>query len=301
MFGDSLPRGASQWPEGIFYVDKGRAIHAFGRRAFTASLLVEIGKGGQGEKEILRSKRRGREIHEARSALPELPLPAEERRKEERRRPKVRMPGLRPPFVRHDVHIVVILETQLSNDPESGHPDIPGLPRLGDLMDTRDRSENRPVLEGQVPGRQPKMVGGIDAFQSRLDRRDALCADKSGRPCGRGLDDIRREDSKRRLLRDCVRFRRRRLLQALFGKARHPDEGHGRRSSGREDRERVQTDPRRGACPQSPGEEIGVGGRLVQIRARRQGIRVQNEADEQLLQLPQAFLRIPLRDQIHQT
>lgn len=38
----------------------------------------------------------------------------------------------------------------------------------------------------------------------------------------------------------------------------------------------------------------------MQIRARRQGIRIQNEADEQLLQLPQAFLRIPLRDQILQ-
>mgnify|MGYP006986256629 CR=1 FL=1 len=38
----------------------------------------------------------------------------------------------------------------------------------------------------------------------------------------------------------------------------------------------------------------------MQIRARRQGIRIQNEADEQLLQLPQAFLRIPRRDQIHQ-
>lgn len=259
MFGDSLPRGASQWPEGIFYFDKRRTIRAFGRRAFTASLLAKIGKGGQGEKEILRSKRRSREIYETRSALPELPLPTKERRKEERRCPKVRMPGLWPPFVRHDVHIVVILETQLSNDTESDHSDIPRLPRLGDLMDTRDRSENRSVLEGPMPGRQPKMVGGIYAFQTRLDRRDALRPDKSGRLRRRGLDDIRREDSKRRLLRDCVRFWRRRLLSALRRETRHPNEGHGRRSFGRKDRERIQADPRRGACPQSPGEEIGIG------------------------------------------
>ena len=70
--------------------------------------------------------------------------------------------------------------------------------------------------------------------------------------------------------------------------------------TGREDREGIQADARRGARPQSPREEIGAAGRLVQIRPGRQGIRVQNEADEQLLQLPQAFLRIPRRDQIHQ-
>ena len=70
--------------------------------------------------------------------------------------------------------------------------------------------------------------------------------------------------------------------------------------TGREDREGIQADARRGARPQSPREEIGAVGRLVQIRPGRQGIRVQNEADEQLLQLPQAFLRIPRRDQIHQ-
>ena len=169
LFGDSLPRGASQWPEGIFYFDKRRAIRAFGRRAFAASLLAKIGKGGQGEKEILRSKRRSREIHETRSALPELPLPTKKRRKEERRRPKVRMPGLRPPFVRHDVHIVVILETQLRNDTESDYSDIPRLPRLGDLMDSWNRSENCTVLERQVPGFSDKMVDGIKTFQSRLD------------------------------------------------------------------------------------------------------------------------------------
>ena len=38
----------------------------------------------------------------------------------------------------------------------------------------------------------------------------------------------------------------------------------------------------------------------MQIRPRRQGIRIQDEADEQLLQLHQAFLRIPLRDQVLQ-
>lgn len=254
MFGDSLPRGASQWPEGIFYFDKRRAIRAFGRRAFTASLLAKIGKGGQGEKEILRSKRRSREIHETRSALPELPLPTKERRKEERRCPKVRMPGLWPPFVRHDVHIVVILETQLSNDTESDHSDIPRLPRLGDLMDTRDRSENRSVLEGPMPGRQPKMVGGIDAFQTRLERRDALCPDESERLGGWGLEHLCRQNSQRRLPRSRLRFQRKWLLSALRRETRHPNEGHGRRSSGRKDRKRIQADPRRGACPQSPGE-----------------------------------------------
>ncbi len=35
---------------------------------------------------------------------------------------------------------------------------------------------------------------------------------------------------------------------------------------GREDREGIQADPRRGACPQSPSEEIRARGRLVQIR-----------------------------------
>ena len=152
-----------------------------------------------------------------------------------------------------------------------------------------------------MSGRQPKMVGGTDAFQSRLDRRDALRPDEGGRLRGRGLEHLCRQNSQRRLPRSRLRLQRKRLLPALRRETRHADEGHGRRSSGRKDRERIQTDPRRGTCPQSPGEEIRAGGRLVQIRARRQGIRVQNQADEQLLQLPQAFLRIPLRDQIHRT
>lgn len=92
----------------FFHADKRGTIRALGRRPFAASLLIEIGKGGKGEKEILRSKRRCCEIHETRYALHALPLPAKERRKEERRRQKVRMPGLRPSFVRYNVHIIVI-------------------------------------------------------------------------------------------------------------------------------------------------------------------------------------------------
>ena len=71
----------------FFHADKRGTIRA-GRRPFAASLLIEIGKGGKGEKEILRSKRQCCEIHETRYALPALPLPAKERRKEEKTAPK---------------------------------------------------------------------------------------------------------------------------------------------------------------------------------------------------------------------
>lgn len=42
--------------------------------------------------------------------------------------------------------------------------------------------------------------------------------------------------------------------------SRLSDDGHGRRSSGWKNREKIQTDPRLGACSQSPSEEISVGG-----------------------------------------
>ena len=92
------------------------------------------------------------------------------RRKKEGRRPNLCLPQVRQKVLRRQRNLPGFVENDDANDRENDNADYVGLPELGGFLDTRDRSENRSVLEGPMLGRQPKMVGGIDAFQSRLDR-----------------------------------------------------------------------------------------------------------------------------------
>lgn len=299
LFGDELFTGRPPKP-GKSSHDKRRSLATVRRGACSprGNHLRGIGEKGEGIRQI--RQRPESQGDEKGSEVPGMRRQAVARREKEGRRPSLCLPKVRQKVLRRQRNLPGFVEDDDANDRENDNADYAGLPELGGFLDTRNRSENRSVLEGPMLGRQPKMVSGIDAFQTRLDRRDALCPDESERLGGWGLEHLCRQNSQRRLPRSRLRFQRKRVLSALRRETRHPDEGHGRRSSERKDRERIQADPRRGACPQSPGEEIRARGRLVQIRARRQGIRIQNEADEQLLQLPQAFLRIPRRDQIHQ-
>lgn len=115
---------------------------------------------------------------------------------------------------------------------------------------------------------------------------NTLRPDQGERIRQRRLDDLRWEDSERRLHGNSLRRQGRRVLQAPFGKARDADPPHGGRRAGRWDRQGFEAHPRRGARAQPAREEIGTGRRMVQIRSRGQGIRSQDEAHEQLLQLP---------------
>ena len=285
MFGDELFTGRPPKP-GKSSHDNRRRLATVRRGACSprGNRLRGIGEKGEGIRQI--RQRLESQGDEKGSEVPEMRRQAVARREKERRRPNLRLPRLRQEVLRRQRNLPRIVEVDDADDRENDNADYAGLPELGGFLDTRNRSENRSVLEGPMLGRQPKMVGGIDTFQARLDRRDALCADEGERLRRRGLEHLRGQNSQRRLPRSRLRLRRKRLLPALRREARHADEGHGRRSPGREDREGIQADARWGASPQSPREEIGVGGRLVQIRPGRQGIRVQNEADEQLLQLP---------------
>lgn len=137
------------------------------------------------------------------------------RREKEGRRPNLCLPHLWQEVLRRERHLPRIVEDDDAADRENDNPDYAGLPELGSFLDTRNRSENRSILEGSMLGRQPKMVGGIKAFQARLDRRDALCADEGRRLRRRGLEHLCGQNSQGRLPGGGLRFRRGRVLPAL--------------------------------------------------------------------------------------
>ena len=116
------------------------------------------------------------------------------------------------------------------------------------------------------------------------------------------LDDVRREDSQGLLHGRRDRFLGPGVLPRLLRQSGHPDQGHGRLGAGRQDRAQGGDDdrPRRRPVPQPAHQDAGGPGRLPQVRRRRQGIRAGDGGAQQLLQLPEALVRVALGHKVRQ-
>ena len=225
--------------------------------------------------------------------MPGMQSPPHARRKEEGRSQVLQVPEMRAALFGRFEHVAFLIEADAFEDKGDIDADNARLPLLGDRRDRRRKPKNGPVLVRQMPGCGDGMVDGIEAFRARLDRRDEVRPDQGLGVGRRRLDDLRREDRQGRLPGSGLRLQPARVLPPIFREARIPDEGDGHRLPFRKDRAEVAAHTRRGGFPQRHSEGAVTEGRLGQVRRRRRGIREEDEADEQLLLVPEALLRIP--------